>query len=288
MMIALLEGTLFAQTTGSPAKAKKTPVKPAAPAVTAADVQALKDAIAAQQQQIEQLRQSLEQRDQAVQAAQQAAQQAQASAGQAEQKAETAAGTSADKDSLVKLNFDLTDVKTTIQNQLVTAQDEQQRVSILEGALGRFRWTGDVRIRAEYFNQHGVADRNRARIRVRFGFDGKLNEDFNAGVALASGSLGDPTTTNETFTNNFDRKTIGLDRAFITYNPIAHRWLSLTGGKFPYLWQRTAVTGDVDLNPEGFEEKLSFDIHRVPGLQNVTIQSMQLLHSQSADRLRPS
>jgi hypothetical protein len=278
-VVPLLSVALFAQSAAKP-KARKLPAKPAQPQVTAADVQALRAAIAAQQQQIQQLQQSLAQRDQAVQAAQQTAQQAQTAANDAEQKATTAGSVSADKDSVAKLNSDLTDVKTTVQNQLLTSQDEQKRISLLEGTLGRFRWTGDVRIRAENFTQETVADRNRARIRVRFGFEGKLNEDFNAGVALATGSLGDPTTTNETFTNNFDRKTIGLDRAYITYNPTAYRWLSLTGGKFAYQWQRTAVTGDPDLNPEGFNEKLSFDIHRVPGVQNVTFQSMQLLYNE--------
>jgi hypothetical protein len=81
-------------------------------------------------------------------------------------------------------------------------------------------------------------------------------------------------------TNNFDRKTIGLDRGYITYNPVAHRWLSLTGGKFLYPWQRTSLTFDSDLNPEGFDEKLSFDLHKVPGVQNVTFQAMQLLFNE--------
>src|ERR1700675_2730014 len=133
MTVFLLGTTLFAQTTQR-AKTRKTAGKPEAAAITAADVQALKEAIAAQQEQIEQLRQSLEQRDQAVQAARQAAQQAQATAGQAEQKAEAAAGASADKDSVDKLNSDLTDVKNTIQNKLVGPQEEQNRVAIQEGA----------------------------------------------------------------------------------------------------------------------------------------------------------
>ncbi len=280
IVVPLLMTSLVAQTT-TPRPRKKAPSKPAEPAVTAADVQALKDALAAQQQQIQQLQQSLTQRDQAVQAAQQAAQQAQTAATDAEQKAAAAASASADKDSVAKLNSDLTDVKTTVQNQLLTAQDEQKRVSLIEGSLGRFRWTGDVRVRAEDFFQKGVADRNRARIRVRFGFEGKLNEDFFGGIALATGSFGDPTTTNETLTNNFDRKTIGLDRGYITYNPIAHRWLSVTGGKFAYPWQRTSVTFDPDLNPEGFDEKFSFDLHKVPGVQNVTFQAMQLLFNEA-------
>jgi hypothetical protein len=279
IIVALLVVAGVAQTAPKP-RSKKLPAKTPEPAVTAADVQALRDALAAQQQQIQQLQQALAQRDQAVQSAQQTAQQAQAAATDAQQKVAAAQATSADKDALAKLGSDLTDVKTTVQNELVSNQDEQKRVSLLEGALGRFRWSGDIRIRGENFTQQGVADRNRVRVRARFGFDGRLNEDFYGAVALATGSLGDPTTTNETFTNNFDRKTIGLDRAYITYNPAANRWLSITAGKFAYQWQRTSVTGDPDLNPEGFSEKLSFDIHRVPGLQNVTFQSMQLLYNE--------
>jgi hypothetical protein len=278
-MVPFLGVALFAQT-APPLKAKKAPAKPAAPAVTAADVQALKEALAAQQQQILQLQQALTQRDQAVQAAQPQAQQAQATASDAEQKATAAQSASADKESVAKLNSDLTDVKSTVQSQLVVAQDGQRRVSALESAFGRFRLSGDVRVRGEDFNQTGMADRNRARVRVRFGFDGKLNEDFVGGLSLATGSLGDPSSTNETLTNNFDRKTIGLDRGYITYNPVAYPWLSLTGGKFAFPWQRTSVTFDPDLNPEGFDEKLSFDIHRVPGVQNLTLQSMQLLYNE--------
>jgi len=280
IVVPLLMTSLVAQTAAPRPKAKKAASKPAEPAVTAADVQALKDALAAQQQQIQQLQQSLAQRDQAVQAAQQAAQQAQSAASEAEQKASAAASASADKDSVAKLNSDLTDVKTTVQNQLLTAQDEQKRVSLLEGTLGRFRWSGDMRVRGESFFQKGVADRNRARIRVRFGFDGKLNDDFIGGIALASGSFGDPTTTNESLTNNFDRKTIGIDKAYITYNPIAHRWLSLTGGKFAYPWQKTSMTFDADLNVEGFDEKLSFDIRKSPFLKNVTVQGIQLINNE--------
>jgi hypothetical protein len=279
IVVPLLMTSMVAQT-ATPRPKKKAPPKPAEPAVTAADVQALKDALAAQQQQIQQLQQSLAQRDQAVQAAQQAAQQAQTAASDAEQKAAAAATAGADKESVAKLNSDLADVKTTVQNQLLTTQDEQKRVSLLEGSLGRFRWTGDVRVRGESFFQKGVADRNRARIRVRFGFEGKLNDDFLGGIALATGSLGDPTTTNESLTNNFDRKTIGLDRAYITFNPIAHRWLSLTGGKFAYPWQKTAVTFDADLNVEGFDEKLSFDIKRSKVVKNLTVQAMQLINNE--------
>ena len=284
-VVPLLATTLVAQTAAKP-KSKKPVARPTA--VTAADVQALKDALAAQQQQIEQLRQAMQSRDAALQQAQQQAQQAQqqlqqaqATASEAQQKASSAeSAANEQKENVTKLNSDLADVKTTLTNNAVSAQDEQKRMSALEGLVGRFRFNGDVRVRGEDFIQNTVPDRNRARLRVRFGFDGKLNEDFTSGIYLATGSLGDPTTTNETLTNFFDRKTVALDKAWITYNPIAHKWVSLTGGKFAYTWQRTSATFDPDLNPEGFNEKFSWDL-RTPFVKNFTIQGIELLYNES-------
>ena len=60
---------------------------------------------------------------------------------------------------------------------------------------------------------------------------------------------------------------------------MAHRWLSLTGGKFAYQWQRTSVTFDPDLNPEGFDEKVSWDL-KTPFVKNFTFQAMQLMFSE--------
>ncbi len=280
-VVALLATTLVAQTAAKP-RAKKRAAKPAEPAVTLQDLQSLRDALAAQQQQIEQLKHEVRQKDQAWQQAQQQLQQAQTTASDAQSKAasaETAANSQ--KDTVIKLDSDMADVKTTLTNTAVDTQDEQKRMSALEGLLGRFRFTGDVRVRGENYFQdlNAFQNRNRARIRVRFGFEGKLNEDFIGGVALATGSLGDPTTTNETLTNFFDRKTIGLDRGYITYNPVAHKWLFLTGGKFAYTWQRTSVTFDPDLNPEGFNQKLSWDL-RTPFLKNFTVQGIEMLFNE--------
>ncbi|MGB9071930.1 MAG: putative porin [Terriglobales bacterium] len=285
-VVLLLASSLLAQT---PTTAKKAPRRPA----VNAELQALKDAVAAQQQQIQALQQQLQQTNQLLQQnsqqfqqTQQQLQQAQQAAADAQQKA-AVESTAASRDAVNSLSSRFADVQTMLTNNAVSAQDEEKRVSALESTLGRFRWTGDMRVRGEsYFQKYSGCtlcnDRNRARIRVRFGFEGKLSEDFIAGVALASGTLGDPTTTNETLTNNFDRKTIALDRGFITYNPVAHRWLSLTGGKFAYTWQRTSMTFDPDINPEGFVAKFSKDVSNVPAVKNVNIQFMQLLYNEVA------
>jgi hypothetical protein len=280
-VVPLLAGTLVAQTAAKP-RAKRAAAKPAQPAVTMQDLQSLKDALAAQQQQIEQLKQEVQQKDQAWQQAQQQLQQAQSTASDAQAKAASAETVAnSQKDTVVKLDSDMADVKTTLTNTAVGTQDEQKRMSALEGLVGRFRLNGDVRVRGETFSQNNVADRNRARIRVRFGFDGKLNDDFVGGLSVATGSLGDPTSTNESLTNFFDRKTIALDRGYITYNPVAHKWVSVTGGKFAFTWNRTPMTFDNDVNPEGFSEKFSFDLPS-PVLKNVTVMGMQLMLNEAS------
>jgi hypothetical protein len=284
LTLAALTAGVWAQTAAPNAapKKKRRPVaaEPAQPAASAADVQALKDAVAAQQQQIQQLTQQLQQNQQAWQQAQQQMQAAQSAASDAQQKAASAQAAEDQQQSTVaKLSSDVADVKTTVTNDVVSSQEAQKRVSALESAFGRFRFSGDMRVRGESFFQNAVPDRNRARVRARFGVDGQLNEDFIGGIYVASGTLGDPTTSNETLTNFFDRKTLGIDRAYITYNPVAHKWLSLTGGKFPFPWARTSLTFDPDINPEGFDAKLSFDMHRGP-LRNFTAQGFEFLFSE--------
>ncbi len=277
----------FAQT-ASPTRKPRARKKPA-PSAVEKEVQALHDLVVAQQQQLQtqsqqmdqlksQLQQVLDATQQANAAAQKAqstTDQVQAAAAQAQQSA-TEAQRTADQAS-----SNAVEAKTQLSLMDGKEKDQEKRMSALQDVLGRFRFSGDVRVRGEDFFQDGVATRNRARIRVRFGLDGKLNDDFIGGFALASGSLGDPTTTNETFTNFFDRKTIGLDRGYITYNPVAAPWLSLTGGKFAYPWYRTSLTMDPDINPEGFDQKLSFNLES-PVAENLTVQAFQLLYNENS------
>jgi hypothetical protein len=277
-VLAAFSAGAWAQTSAAPKKKRRpAATEPAQPAVTAADVQSLRDALAAQQQQIQQLTQQLQQNQQTWQQAQQQLQQAQSAATDAQQKAASSqAATDQQQTTVAKLSSDLADVRTTVTSAVVGDQEAQKRVSAIEAAFGRFRFTGDMRVRGENYFQKGIADRNRARVRARIGIEGQLNENFVGGIFLATGTLGDPTTTNETLTGFFDRKTIGLDRGYIAFNPVAHKWLSLTGGKFAFPWQRTSLTFDPDINPEGFDEKLSFDVKAGP-VRNLTVQAMELL-----------
>src|SRR6202166_2147186 len=235
-----LSGPLLAQTTTTPPKKKRAKLAaiPAAPAASQEDVQSLRDLVLAQQKQLEaqnqQVRQLQDQLHEVLDAVQQSnataqklqsgAEQAQATAVQAQQSAADAQHAVAEATSTAA---SATSATSLLQNQ---AKAEETKLEAFQNVLGRFRLSGDIRMRGENFTQDGTQDRNRARVRIRLGLDGQLNEDFVGSIALATGSLGDPTTTNETLTNAFDRKTIGLDRGYITYNPVAHKWLSLTGG----------------------------------------------------------
>src|SRR5258708_38449017 len=123
--ILFLATSLAAQTKTEP-KSRK--IK--APAITAADVQALKDAIASQQaalaqqqQQIQELRDTLRSKDQAVQ-------QVQSIATDAAGKADAAqAQASQQQQTVGELKTDVSDLKTNLLNTSITVQETQKRVS---------------------------------------------------------------------------------------------------------------------------------------------------------------
>jgi hypothetical protein len=141
--------------------------------------------------------------------------------------------------------------------------------------LGNFSFSGDIRIRYEAFFQEGAPDRNRERVRLRFNVTGKLSDEISGGFSLATGTWDDPVSTNQTFSGFLNRKSIGIDRAFIAYKPNYAKFLKLEAGKFAYPWYRTPMTFDGDVNPEGFAQTLSFDL-KSPGLKNVTLVGFQL------------
>lgn len=266
---------LCSQTT-TPAKSKSARAA-TTPAASERDVEALRTVVEAQQRQIQEQSQQVQQLQEQLHQVLDALQQSRASS----QKLES--GTEQAQSAAIEAQQMAGDAKKGAEAASANAasdNNERTQIAAMQNLLGRFRLSGDVRVRGDSFMQDGTQDRDRARIRVRLGLDGQLNQDFVGSVALATGSLGNALSTNETLSGAFNRKTIGLDRGFITYNPVAHSWLSVTGGKFTYLWQRTSVTGDPDLNPEGFDEKVSFNYNGF--VKNFTAQVMQLLYNESS------
>jgi hypothetical protein len=142
--------------------------------------------------------------------------------------------------------------------------------------VGNFNFSGDVRVRYEGFFQEGTATRNRERLRLRFNVTGKLSDEFSGGFSLATGTLDDPVSTNQTMTGALNRKNIGIDKAYISYKPnFAKGVLKLDAGKFAFPWYRTGLTFDSDVNPEGFAETLSFNT-KSDVVKNITFVGFQL------------
>jgi hypothetical protein len=128
LCVILFLATVLVGQTSTAAKPRK--AKPAAATLTAADVQSLKDAIAAQQaalaqqeQQIQELRDALRQKDQVVQ-------QAQTTATDASTKADAAqAQASQQQQTVGELKSDVTDLKSNIASTVVTVQEAQRSLS---------------------------------------------------------------------------------------------------------------------------------------------------------------
>jgi hypothetical protein len=168
---------------------------------------------------------------------------------------------------------------------------------ITTGALSSLSFSGDLRLR--YEAQFGLLNalpnsadptivgnelsaRNRARARLRFAVRGQFGREvakgereFQWGLRLASGTLTDVNSSNQTLTDFFLRKPIGIDQAFITYKPARVPGLRLQAGKFETPWLSTEMTIDVDLMPEGLNELYARDF-KDSKLKNLTFVAWQL------------
>ncbi len=160
--------------------------------------------------------------------------------------------------------------------------------------VDRFRFNADVRIRGEgvafgggndntgtfpnfnsintgqpfdtsgtVFSPQLNVDRNRQRVRLRarFGVEADLGEGFTAGMRFATGNTNTPTSTNQdlglasgTQGGNFSKYAIWLDRAFVNYTlgSDPDRSATFSIGRFDNPFMSTEVIFDEDLGFDGF------------------------------------
>jgi hypothetical protein len=129
LTLAALSIGAWTQTSDTTTPPPKKRHKPVEPAITAADVQALKDAIAAQQAQIQQLNQQIQQLQQNGQQAQAAAAAAATQAQAAQTQAATAQSQTAEQQqAVVELKTDVATVTTTANNTAATVQESLKEV----------------------------------------------------------------------------------------------------------------------------------------------------------------
>ncbi|HNX69295.1 MAG TPA: putative porin [Candidatus Omnitrophota bacterium] len=173
--------------------------------------------------------------------------------------------------------------------------------------LKDLKFSGDVRLRYEAFHLHGNPNanpssttsgyqdaRNRFRVRLRYGFEKKFNDEMKAGFSMASGDKTsggyntDPISTNQTMTNDFNFKNIWIEKVYATYTPdwskmsfsdnggLRSDGLEITAGKFnnPFEKGSTDMIWDRDLKPEGIYEKIDGQLLKT---DNLTLKSYGLL-----------
>lgn len=140
----------------------------------------------------------------------------------------------------------------------------------LEGLV----FKGDTRLRYEGANytsgsQSETPDRNSFRFRLRFGFEKTFSPELKTGFELASGEASatngnnvSPVSNNQSMDNDFNFKSIWIEKIFVTYlpewakvGPIAG--FEITGGKVqnPFEKGSTDMIWDRDVKPEGIYEK---------------------------------
>ena len=170
-----------------------------------------------------------------------------------------------------------------------------QRLSDSTGGANKWlkdlKFSGDLRLRYEAFKLTGNTaangyqdDRNRFRIRLRYGFEKTFNPEVKVGFSMATGEKTtngvntDPISTNATMTNDFNFKNIWVEKAYATYTPewakinpvgdLAVSGLEITGGKFnnPFEKGSTDMIWDRDLKPEGAYEKIDAQLLKTDNL----------------------
>ncbi|MFN0160007.1 MAG: putative porin, partial [Burkholderiales bacterium] len=185
---------------------------------------------------------------------------------------------------VVRVPYVTETVKTQIREEVkqeVLAQAKRERwgdVGALPDWLERFRFEGDLRLRmqnemfdrtntsAAFYQAQGAAgnpayapdlintteDRGRFTLRARFGFLAQVGQNVQAGFRVSTGSLTSPASTSQTLgggNNNFNRYTIGLDRAYVRWRP--ETWLELNGGRMPNPFFSTDLVWAEDLAFDG-------------------------------------
>jgi uncharacterized coiled-coil protein SlyX len=174
--------------------------------------------------------------------------------------------------------------------QSPTIDDRLKKVEARVADIGPIKFSGDIRLRSESFfglsNSlanganpavlgNDLSSRHRMRVRARLAMRGSIGEEFDWGLRLATGSLADNISTNQTLTDFFNRKPFALDQAFVIYKPRRAPGLGLQGGKFEAPWTNTEMTIDTDLMVEGFNESYSRGFKKSK-LKDLTFVAWQL------------
>ncbi|MBI5418187.1 putative porin [Candidatus Poribacteria bacterium] len=153
--------------------------------------------------------------------------------------------------------------------QILTETKEEIRKQVAKGeSVNTPQWVQDIKFKGDFRTRYQLDkafgkpsdDRDRERIRVRFGAETRMIENIKVGFGVATGTIADPKSTNATLTDSFAFKTITLDYGYAQYT-CPSSGVTITTGKFKNpIWEPIDILWDTDINPEGVALQLSNNI----------------------------
>jgi hypothetical protein len=153
------------------------------------------------------------------------------------------------------------DVQTQVAEKIIPVPEWTRRIKIsgdfrLRYQADLFAGSGSdtgngIFVKPENTTQllNSTIDRHQLRIRARLGFTAKVNDEVEAGLALATGSVNNPVSTNTTLGDSFNKKTFLLDMGYLKWT--ASPSLTLWGGRFTNPWFGTDLVWDQDIRFDG-------------------------------------
>ena len=146
-----------------------------------------------------------------------------------------------------------------------TVKEESKTWAKAPEWVNRIHFKGDFRLRYQYQDKEksdGVkTNRNRGRYRWRFGAIADVTKDkkWRVGFGLCSGS-GDPRSTNQTFTGDFETPDARIDYAYAQYQPFK-QW-KIIGGQFKNpIYKPKDLVWDSDIRPQGVAAPFKYKVN---------------------------
>jgi len=130
---------------------------------------------------------------------------------------------------------------------------------VIDGMNARFKPFADLRVRFEGKYPETGLQRQRARYRLRWGFNSRITDELSLGTRFATGSDGAITSTNRSIEDAFGMDSLSVDRAYLKYMPDSAPGFTMYAGKFGPPWQTTVISMDSDTNVEGLAQSYNHD-----------------------------
>ena len=160
-----------------------------------------------------------------------------------------------------KQNQQTQEVDKKVEQKVADAVKDKEATALPDSLkwAQKVKISGDLRYRQDHIDEQDSTGRwengvYRHRIRARLKVDTKVNDEWDLGFRIASGSDRSPISANQDLEDGFSKKEIWLDQAFFNWHPAGVEGLNVTGGKIKnpfYKAGKNELIWDGDLNPEG-------------------------------------